>query len=741
MFRLKLFGGASIESGAGVLAGRSAQRRRLAVLALLAMARGRPLSRDKLIGYLWPESDGEKARRLLSESLYVLRKALGEDALVAAGDELRLDPAVVGCDAAEFADALEAGDLERAVALYTGPFLDGFFLGDALEFERWVDAERDRLAPSYARALQQLAEAAAAKGEARTAADWWRRLAEADPYNAGTAVALMRALDAAGDRAGALQHARIHAALLRAEYDAEPDPEVEALAGRMRATPAARRTPDGDRETDGATGGRGDGATTESPIRFAPSPTLPVAPSLPFVAPSPPPPVAPSGLAPVPSSPGPSHSHPTGVFSSRFRSFLSERRQRRVGPVGVSAAGAVLVTAVVVLWLGARRGETTGAHGRPLPESAAPADRTVLVLPISVRGSGGLAYLGDGMVDLLSTDLGQSGELQSIDANRLLAELGRRPAEALVDPDDARGVAERFGAGLFVLGSVFEIQGRVRITAALYDRTRGGRPVGRADVEGGTAEVLQLVDRLGAALLAALPSAPATPRGRVDLRLLWSNSPETDASGSTSADGRFLSFTDWRTGDLGVRDLVAGTSRRLTRKGSWVESAQYAEYSSLSPDGRSVMYSWFLDNGTYELRIADVASSASRVVLPFTSQGEFYEPREWTPRGDSVLVLVTRADRRKEITLVPVAGGAPRVVRPLGRQWPASVALSPDGRHIAYDYPSSGGTASHDLFIVARSGSMPARAVRHAAHDAVLGWAPDGRSILFWSDRESGGGV
>jgi DNA-binding SARP family transcriptional activator len=35
------------------------------------------LTRDKLIGLLWPERDDERARHLLSQSLYVLRGAAG----------------------------------------------------------------------------------------------------------------------------------------------------------------------------------------------------------------------------------------------------------------------------------------------------------------------------------------------------------------------------------------------------------------------------------------------------------------------------------------------------------------------------------------------------------------------------------------------------------------------------------------------------------------------------------------
>jgi DNA-binding SARP family transcriptional activator len=60
-----------------VVGGRASRGHVLALLALLAGAGGRPLTRDKLIGLLWPERDDERARHLLSQSLYVLRGAAG----------------------------------------------------------------------------------------------------------------------------------------------------------------------------------------------------------------------------------------------------------------------------------------------------------------------------------------------------------------------------------------------------------------------------------------------------------------------------------------------------------------------------------------------------------------------------------------------------------------------------------------------------------------------------------------
>jgi DNA-binding SARP family transcriptional activator len=238
---LRLFGGLRLEADDRAVAGRAIQKKRLALLALLgAMPAGR-VSRDKLIALLWPESDADRARHQLASSVYELRKALGEEAIKSSGDDLLLDLRLVRCDLAEFEHALAAGNPEGAAGWYAGPFLDGFFLSDTPDFERWVDGERNRLAQVYAKALEEIARDRVAGGDLFGAVEWWRRLAAHDPYNGRIALRLVEALDNAGDRAGALQQAQVHTELVRGELGVEPDPEVTAVAARLRAAAADAR--------------------------------------------------------------------------------------------------------------------------------------------------------------------------------------------------------------------------------------------------------------------------------------------------------------------------------------------------------------------------------------------------------------------------------------------------------------------------------------------------------------------
>ncbi len=238
LLHLKTFGGLSIASNGVPVSGAAQQRKTLALLALLAAAGKSGLARDKLVAYLWPEADAEHARGLLKQACYALRRDLHQPDLLLGSTQLALNPAILASDVQAFEDALERRDDAVAAELYAGPFLDGFYLSGGEEFERWVEAERRRLREHATAALERLA-TAAATGEYSDAAKWWRRLAALDPLNARVALGLMKALAAAGDRAGALQAAGVHESLLREELGVALDPTVVALTERLRTEPGS----------------------------------------------------------------------------------------------------------------------------------------------------------------------------------------------------------------------------------------------------------------------------------------------------------------------------------------------------------------------------------------------------------------------------------------------------------------------------------------------------------------------
>ncbi len=223
-------GGAGIQVDGVPIGGRAVHRHALALLALLVGNGGRPLTRDKLIALLWPERDADAARNLLKVNVHELRKELGDAVIRSAGDQLSADLNELSCDIARFTNAIASGDDDAAVVRYGGPFLDGFFLKDAAEFEPWADSERARLAAMYASALERLATAAEQGGDYQTAVRWRRAHAQHDPYHPEVASRLVQALAASGDRASAMKFADTFVERRREELGIGDEQGIAALA-------------------------------------------------------------------------------------------------------------------------------------------------------------------------------------------------------------------------------------------------------------------------------------------------------------------------------------------------------------------------------------------------------------------------------------------------------------------------------------------------------------------------------
>ncbi len=230
----------------------------------------------------------------------------------------------------------------------------------------------------------------------------------------------------------------------------------------------------------------------------------------------------------------------------------------------------------------------------------------------------------------------------------------------------------------------------------------------------------------------------ANVAGKVTIRQVWAGE-DIDILGSPSPDGRFISFVDWSTGDLALRDLQTGENRRLTNKGSWSENPSYAEWSVISPNGKQVAYTW-LDNekSLFHLRLIGIEGEGggSRPKIVYSHEDVRYvHPQSWFPDGERILTRLFRADDTIQIGIVHVADGSLEVLKTFDWQRPQTAKLSPDGRYIAYDAPSDQQRKQQDIFLLAADGGSEVPLVEHSANDTVIGWTPDGGAILFSSDR------
>jgi Tol biopolymer transport system component len=236
--------------------------------------------------------------------------------------------------------------------------------------------------------------------------------------------------------------------------------------------------------------------------------------------------------------------------------------------------------------------------------------------------------------------------------------------------------------------------------------------------------------KLAYSRLAALTPGTAKDSGIVT-RQVWSG-PEVGFSGRPSPDGRYLSFSD-STGNLAIRELATGETRRLTTDASLWTAEGWAGWSLFSPDGRRLVYEW----GQWDswLRLSSLDGSETRVLLP-AKRDWWLVPCDWSSDGRYILIHYYSAGKREpsQIAVIAVTDGSLRVVKTLDPGQPVNgrnMWFSPDGRYIVFDVLPSGAQNNRDLAVVSVDGKLEYSLVKDPADDYVLGWSTVSRRFLY----------
>ena len=171
----------------------------------------------------------------------MLRGAVGQGIVTSRGDEeIGLDSDRFWTDVAAFDQAVASGEWSEALELYRGDLLEGFFISEAPDFERWLETERARLKDAASRGARALIERSEASGDLTAAVSWARRAARLTPLDEELVRRRISLLDRLGDRPRAAQVYDEFVSQLAREYEMQPDAETRALIAAVRARePAA----------------------------------------------------------------------------------------------------------------------------------------------------------------------------------------------------------------------------------------------------------------------------------------------------------------------------------------------------------------------------------------------------------------------------------------------------------------------------------------------------------------------
>lgn len=222
-----------------------------------------------------------------------------------------------------------------------------------------------------------------------------------------------------------------------------------------------------------------------------------------------------------------------------------------------------------------------------------------------------------------------------------------------------------------------------------------------------------------------------------------------------SPNGRYIAYTNWGPPSIAVYELTTGESRDITDDGTWDEPPtgdEWGEYPIWSPDGCYVAYMWCIDGSKIdnrpdhcELRVVGIEGGEPRVLYRTDTTQEDIRPHDWSPDGKTILVTIgpywdSKSGVSPKAMLISMEDGTKRILN-TSEQGLRGFAdfhmfFSPDGRYIAYDSKQSNDLTKRDIYLLKTSGNGDSTPlVKHPADDQVLGWTPDGKRLLFATDR------
>lgn len=236
------------------------------------------------------------------------------------------------------------------------------------------------------------------------------------------------------------------------------------------------------------------------------------------------------------------------------------------------------------------------------------------------------------------------------------------------------------------------------------------------------ADQSEIVAQVKVRLVALAGAGGASGSSTLAVRRVWA---EAHVSGNVSPDGRFISFSDMG-GNLAIHDLATGQNRRLTIEGSLNGPEECGEYTVPSPDSRSVAYAW--RSKTRELRVIGIDGSKLRILKSAGNGVHHFIPLAWSPDGKHMLAEFVKTDGTRDMMLVAVSDGSAKLLKTIGKNPSQGVAFSPDGQYIAW-------STTEGLSLFELQTGTESQLIQDPSNHSVLGWAPDGKYILFSSER------
>ncbi|MCB9423176.1 MAG: tetratricopeptide repeat protein [Ardenticatenaceae bacterium] len=213
-----------------------------ALLCYLAVT-GHPHFRPALAGLLWGDMPEASALRNLTKALSNLRRLVSPQLVITrhtvsinpdSSYWLDVDALQSGVKSYSSSEIADINQLLKAVELYRGDFLEGFYVRNAPDFENWVVDQRERLQKNALETLHTVANHYMQNGKYKEAIKYTTHLLEMAPWQEDAHYQLMLLLAKSGRRSDALTQYNICCRHLEEELGVEPLARTTSLYGQIR---------------------------------------------------------------------------------------------------------------------------------------------------------------------------------------------------------------------------------------------------------------------------------------------------------------------------------------------------------------------------------------------------------------------------------------------------------------------------------------------------------------------------
>ena len=232
--------------------------------------------------------------------------------------------------------------------------------------------------------------------------------------------------------------------------------------------------------------------------------------------------------------------------------------------------------------------------------------------------------------------------------------------------------------------------------------------------------------------LAAL-GTPGETKGFVTRRILID---AIDVGGALTADGKYFRSLNLGKGDIYQFEIASGQKSQIQNKGQWNETDKESIFQALSRDGNQIAYDSYNNTKDWipQLMIRNLDGSEIRIL--HCEKDFYFYPFDWSPDSKFILGLLSK-NETNALTLISTTDSSVHILRniPSGLFIFDKACFSPNGKYIAFSYIRDGNPPHGDIFLISSDGRDETIVAGHPSEDRLIGWTPDGKNLLFRSDR------